>query len=151
MITELSLRIISRDGEGDLLQVKEGQCRLLGRHVADDGTVTLDRDANQQLGAEERALINRELKRRSDERNSLPDDLDLSSFSRGADVLFDDEAMSRAHAMVFNDRSGQGIIDLASTNGTLINEARAGAVELQHDDIVQLGETCLKVRIQREE
>ena len=70
-----------------------------------------------------------------------------STFERGSDIVFADDSISRAHAMVFYDESGVGIIDLASTNGTFVNRERISSALVHDGDTVTLGSSDLAVQI----
>src|SRR3954454_24526394 len=65
----------------------------------------------------------------------------------GAGSLAGDPELSRVHARVFRDASGQLMIeDLGSTNGTFVNGARIGAPQpLRSGDEVRVGQTTLSV------
>jgi pSer/pThr/pTyr-binding forkhead associated (FHA) protein len=68
-----------------------------------------------------------------------------STFERGPDMIFQDNSISRAHAMLFYDNEGCGIIDLASTNGTLVNEAAVSSAIIKSGDSISIGNTTLSV------
>ena len=72
-------------------------------------------------------------------------DLDKRSVSLGrgpgADVAFEDDAMSREHAAFELVEDGFRVRDLASTNGLEVNGSEVLVAELKHGDRVKLGET----------
>ena len=65
------------------------------------------------------------------------------------DIMISDPKVSRNHARIYRDRSGQWCIrDLNSTNGTFVNGARLfSACILQEGDIIKVGETELEFRL----
>jgi hypothetical protein len=59
------------------------------------------------------------------------------------DVFVDDEAASRYHAAVAH-RAGKFIlVDMGSTNGTLVNESPAHETELKSGDHIKIGTTVI--------
>lgn len=69
-------------------------------------------------------------------------DRDKLSIGRGpgVDLAFDDNAMSREHAVIEFSDGEYRIRDLASTNGVVHNGATVPAASLAHGDRLQLGE-----------
>lgn len=67
----------------------------------------------------------------------------------GADIVLDDEKISRKHAEVGLYGPGALFIrDLASTNGTYINGRRISEKQkLQHWDLISLGDTKLRFNV----
>ena len=64
--------------------------------------------------------------------------------SRDSDVFLEDLAVSRLHATVFRDASGQYIVrDENSANGTTVNGQRIGEHVLEEGDEIALGQTLL--------
>lgn len=57
------------------------------------------------------------------------------------DIVLNDSSVSRAHARLESARGGVTLVDLASTNGTLVNGRRVGGarVLLRAGDRVQIG------------
>ena len=58
-------------------------------------------------------------------------------------VVLDDPNISRRHAAVVFERGGYGLVDLGSTNGTLVNEKAIMRHRLRNGDRVRLGQTEL--------
>ena len=71
----------------------------------------------------------------------------LDTFNRGPDVILADDSISRAHAMLFFEENGFGLIDLASTNGSRVNQAQVTSVILEDGDSITLGTTELALSI----
>lgn len=67
----------------------------------------------------------------------------------GADIPLDDKKVSRKHAEIGLYGPGAYVLrDLASTNGTLLNGRRVSEkATLKHWDLVQIGDTSLRVSI----
>ncbi len=65
--------------------------------------------------------------------------------SHRCDIVLDDPGVSRRHArLVFRDGSWV-LQDLASTNGTMVNDVRVGRCQLRPGDRLRLGTACLRV------
>lgn len=67
---------------------------------------------------------------------------------RGADLVFAEPTISRAHAAVGWDAKGFFVEDLGSTNGTILNGARRERARLTDGDQIQMGRLVLSLRIQ---
>jgi pSer/pThr/pTyr-binding forkhead associated (FHA) protein len=64
--------------------------------------------------------------------------------SRDSDIFLEDLAVSRLHATVFRDTTGQYIVrDENSANGTTVNGMRIGEQPLNENDEIALGQTVL--------
>lgn len=73
-----------------------------------------------------------------------PQELVLGRSSR-CDVVLSDPSVSRRHARLLF-RDGKWVLqDLASTNGTLVNDRRVGRCELRPGDLVLVGDARLRV------
>lgn len=57
-----------------------------------------------------------------------------------ADWTFADDSMSKHHAAIEVGPKGVRVVDLGSTNGTLVNDAATDRADLKHGDRIQLGE-----------
>jgi pSer/pThr/pTyr-binding forkhead associated (FHA) protein len=77
---------------------------------------------------------------------SLPAELGRSP---EADLVLDDDTVSRRHAVLRGDRSGLELEDLGSSNGTNINgNPMVGSLSLLDGDLVSFGSaTCLVKRV----
>jgi eukaryotic-like serine/threonine-protein kinase len=58
-----------------------------------------------------------------------------------------DPRISRIHFMIEVNPPHCRLFDLGSTNGTRVNRRRVESADLQHDDLIQVGRTVLKVSI----
>ena len=62
----------------------------------------------------------------------------------GNDVVIPSAAASRYHAVVFSDARGLLLVDLHSTNGTLVNDKPVTKHRLRRNDVIQIGSSRLK-------
>lgn len=63
----------------------------------------------------------------------------------GVDFQLKDEAVSRRHCQIaIRDKDFMGIKDLASTNSTFLNGRPISAVQLKHNDVIQVGDTRIR-------
>lgn len=142
-----TLKVLVGPNAGDVLGVERGSCRLLGRHLSEHETALMDRNGNRVLDAQLNDLLHRQLGQSGPPRPGVrvPDHVDLAAFERGPDIVLADDAISRAHAMLFYDATGVGVIDLASTNGTWVNGQRVSSALMQQGDVLALGSTEVSV------
>ena len=61
------------------------------------------------------------------------------------DIVIDEAAASRHHALIHFDRGGAVLEDLNSTNGTFLNGRRVARADLRDGDVVTLGEAQFRV------
>ena len=59
------------------------------------------------------------------------------------DVFVDDEAASRYHVAVAHRAGKFHLVDMGSTNGTLVNNVRVRDAELKSGDRIKIGETVI--------
>lgn len=130
-------QIIEGDNAGDTVHLERGICRLVGRHLGEHETVMLAHDGTRLLDAKEIKVFESQMEKALNQAGRV------ASFKRGADIILADETVSRAHAMLFFDDLGVGVIDLASTNGTYVNGDAQPAMLLQRGDRVKMGNTVL--------
>ncbi len=130
------LAVTAGPNEGDSVRLEVGSCRLIGRHLSESETMLIDRDGNRLLDGQAADLVTKHLKDKSPVNQK---DFSVNAFERGPDIIFKDDSISRAHAMVFYDHGGLGIIDLASTNGTFVNSERITSALIADGDVVSLG------------
>jgi hypothetical protein len=74
--------------------------------------------------------------------------LRIGSFKRERDILLDDDKVSRTHAMLFLDEVGASIVDLLSTNGTMVNGKKIADTDLADGDVINIGKTRFIARIE---
>lgn len=148
MARRAMLEVSSGPNEGDRVSLDEGSCRLIGRHLSDTETAFIDRDGNRILDGTAEEILVKHLKDKAPPSGvSISANFSASSFERGPDIIFSDDSISRAHAMIFFDPAGVGIIDLASTNGTYVNDERVGSSLVSNGDVITIGGSELTVKV----
>lgn len=146
-----TFKVLVGPNAGDTLQIELGSCRLLGRHLSEHETAFMDRDGNRVLDATASDLLGQRMgqqhkkRGRGTDKGAVIPAARLDAYERGPDIILADDAISRAHAMLFYDETGVGIIDLASTNGTYVNGERIGGAMVHDGDVVALGATEVAV------
>lgn len=151
--------------QGEVIQLQTGHCKAIGRSIDDlnstqifsaEPTVPLD-DFTKKLvlnylakkrtkPAKSSAITSTEPVKSEDSKLE-----GLGSFKRDADLVLNDPAISRLHAMFFNDESGAGVLDLVSRNGTYVNGQEVESKNLQEGDVVDIGSTkiCFSLKKSR--
>ncbi len=143
-----TLKVTRGPNKGDAVSLDPGSCRLVGRHLSEHETVMIDRDGNRLLDGEASKILVRHLADRAPPTTSAASEgFSINAFERGADIILADDSISRAHAMVFMDEQGLGIIDLASTNGTRLNGQPVGTARVQDGDVVSIGNSELALSL----
>jgi ABC transport system ATP-binding/permease protein len=141
------LAVTSGPNEGDSVRLEVGSCRLVGRHLSESETVLIDRDGNRLLDGQAADIVTKHLKDKSPVGQKAGPAVSFNAFERGPDIIFTDDSISRAHAMIFFDKSGLGVIDLASTNGTFLNAARVGTALIKDGDVLTVGKSDMTVKL----
>jgi hypothetical protein len=149
MVTKRAqFKVTAGPNAGDELSLDIGSCRLIGRHLSDTETQFIDRDGNRVLEPELASLLADQLQERSpQDAGGQGTDFSSTAFERGSDIVFSDDSISRAHAMLFFDDAGAGVIDLASTNGTYVNNRRINSTMVADKDVIGLGSSQLRVKV----
>lgn len=143
-----TFKVTGGPNNGDTVSVEVGGCRLIGRHLSENETAFIDRDGNRMLDAAAAQVLTDHLKERSPHAVAQgAEGFSVTAFERGPDVIFADDSISRAHAMLFYDPAGVGIIDLASTNGTYVNDERITSALVKNGDKIALGSSELEVHL----
>ena len=62
------------------------------------------------------------------------------------DIVVDDPEVSRVHAEIRRSKGQFVLVDLGSTNGTLVGKRRVQAERLKHKDVLSLGKTDFEFR-----
>ena len=139
-------KVVAGPNSGDIVSLELGSCRLIGRHLSETETQFIDRDGNRVLEPEVATILTDHLQERSPQAQG-GEAFSSTAFERGTDIIFTDDSISRAHAMLFFDENGAGVIDLASTNGTFVNNSRINSALVTDKDTIGLGGSQLKVRL----
>jgi hypothetical protein len=142
-------RVLSGPNSGDEISLDLGTCRLVGRHLAEAETAFIDREGNRVLDGSAGDILREHLHDRAPAAGtSAVEGFSDNAFERGADVILGDSSVSRAHAMLFHDSGGVGVIDLASTNGTFIGGRSVSSAMLQAGEMVTIGTSELKLSVE---
>lgn len=115
--------------------------RAIGRAGGKDVTVQLEAEGDRILDPEDLERVEAHLARRRSDAPPGHEKTRIGAFRRGRDILIDDEKVSRTHAMIFVDEEGPSVVDLLSTNGTLVNGERVSDAELREGDLIHVGKT----------
>lgn len=143
------LTVVGGPNSGDTLAVDHGTCRLIGRHLSEAETAFIDRDGNRVLEGAAAEILTTHLDARAPQVGTTTQrEFSGEAFERGPDIIFADDSISRAHAMVFFDESGFGVIDLASTNGTFVEDDRVTSAMVAHGKRITLGNSDMMVSIE---
>lgn len=142
-----TLTIVSGPNEGDTVRLEAGSCRLIGRHLSDNETIMIDIKGQRTLSGEATRILTEHLKDRAPvSASKQAASFSMETFSRGPDIILADDSVSRAHAMVFFDDKGLGVVDLASTNGTFVNDNRVGSMIISEGDNITIGKSTLSFK-----
>lgn len=137
------LSVVSGPNAGDSVRVDFGACRLVGRHLSDSETAFIDRHGNRVLDQAAADILQQHLKDKAPPVTASAPEFRAEAYERGTDIILADDSISRAHAMFFFDGGGLGVIDLASTNGTFVNDDRIGAAFVREGDRIKIGQSEL--------
>lgn len=143
---KVGFKVLAGSDEGVAFGLKKGECRALGRSHTDAGakTTVMSVDWAISLDEETKGLVLQYIAqqfRKPVEANDTKSKDRIGTFQRAADIVFNDNAMSRLHAMIFFDDIGVGILDLVSKNGTFINGDEIESRLLKSGDTIEMGET----------
>lgn len=121
--------------------IEFGTYRVLGR-AGDptNSTLQMTHDGDRALDTDQLAVVDSVLDGRASR------GVRTRFKKRGADVLLQDQGVSRTHAMVFADADGVSVADLMSTNGTKVNGAPISDVDMHPGDVIQIGKTKLALQ-----
>ena len=140
------IQVINGKNVGKVALIKLDTCKLIGRKIDEselqvDETYVADRTFEFGLAKERTSQINAFLN--PEKKNQSSKHIE-SPYRRTSDFIINDPELSRAHAMIFLGESKAGIIDLASTNGTIVDGKKIESAFLHGGEIIVLGETEIK-------
>jgi uncharacterized protein YbaR (Trm112 family) len=140
-------KIIDGPREGELVKLPMGACRAIGRSLDDlNKTQVLDSQMTVPLDDYTKKMVMNYLSKKGGKFSSSSQEPGrLGEYQRLADLVFQDPAISRLHAMIFNDGSGVGVLDFASRNGTRVNGEEVESRSLKEKDVIKVGGTQLLV------
>lgn len=130
--------------QGETLKLPLDTCRAIGRSLDDvnktqifnmEPTVALD-DFTKKL-----VLNYLSKKRGKSEKPAITSDNAFGNFKRLPDLVLNDPAISRLHAMIFYDATGAGVLDFVSRNGTFVNGQEVESRALKEGDLIEIGAT----------
>lgn len=140
--TRAQFRITAGQNVGQEIALEPGTCKAIGRAINDPNKTTMFHvDVALALDEGTRNLIQQYVTkqfRRAAPAGSKPSDL---GFRRTGDIVINDVAVSRLHAMIFFDEVGVGMLDLVSKNGTYVNGEEIESRLLRPGDTIEIGET----------
>lgn len=134
--------------KGEVVKLPVGTCKAIGRSLDDmNKTQVFSMDFTMSLDDMTKKLIMNYIAKKSPqaaggaEADASPEH--IGSFKRLPDLVLDDPAISRLHAMMFHDVNGAGVLDLVSKNGTYVNGEEVESKSLQDGDLVEVGSSKL--------
>ena len=134
----VDLFVLEGEERGMRFTVEFGTYRVLGRAGdATDSTLQMTREGDRALDSDQLAVVDTVLDGRASR------GIRTRVKTRGADILLQDQGVSRTHAMVFADAEGVSVADLMSTNGTKVNGGPISDVDMKPGDVLQIGKTKL--------
>ena len=66
--------------------------------------------------------------------------------SNNNDIVIDNLAVSKEHAKIFKLPDGYGLVDLDSTNGTLLNDKDIRKAKLAPQDVLTIGKHTIEIK-----
>lgn len=131
---------------GTHFRLQSGTCRAIGRRLEDSvQTQVFNVDFTMTLDDHTKKLISNYLSKTTGKQKkklTKKEEGSLGSFKRLPDLILNDTAVSRLHAMIFYDESGQtGVLDLVSKNGTFVNGREVETCLLKPNDEIIIGDT----------
>ena len=69
----------------------------------------------------------------------------------GNDIVIDHLTVSGQHAAIDTTSNGSFVLDLGSTNGTMVNSQPIKKHLLQHDDVIDIGKYKLRFQVEKNE
>ena len=135
-------RVTSGPNNGQQFELECGMCKAIGRAVNDPNKTTMFHvDVALALDEGTRNLIQQYVTKQF-RRASPPGEKNPElGFRRTSDIVINDAAVSRLHAMIFYDDVGVGILDLVSKNGTYVSGEEIESRLLRQHDTIEIGET----------
>lgn len=123
--------------------LESGTCKVIGRPPGDPNkTTVMHIDLPLVLDEGTKGVVQQYIQKQF---GQLAEDAatptTIGHFRRTADIVLDDSAVSRLHAMVFYDGNIIGVLDLVSKNGTFVNGQEVESKILKLGDVVEIGDT----------
>lgn len=133
--------IVGGPNKGLSFHLERFTCKAVGRAISDPHKTTMfNVDVSLSLDEGTKGLVQNYVSKQFKDAKSSAG-LEMGSFKRTSDVVLDDTAISRLHAMFFYGGTGVGILDLVSKNGTFVNGEEIESRLLRKGDAIEMGET----------
>lgn len=134
--------------KGEIVKLPVGTCKAIGRSLDDmNKTQVFNMDFTMSLDDLTKKLIMNYIAKKSPGQSAPPKEPasgeHIGAFKRLPDLVLDDPAISRLHAMIFHDLNGAGVLDLVSKNGTFVNGEEVESKNLQDGDLIEVGSSKL--------
>lgn len=124
--------------------LEQGTCKVIGRPPSDPNrTMVMHIEMPLVLDESTKGLVHHYIRKQFSELDdrSQESKSPLGQFRRTTDVVLEDSAVSRLHAMVFFDGHKVGVLDLVSKNGTFVNGQEVESHVLKIGDVIEIGDT----------
>jgi uncharacterized protein YbaR (Trm112 family) len=152
------ITILIGENKNQNVSLKNGHCVILGRLVGSEMDsektfvgkpnftqveqfVRMDSD-NQKLAE---IYLKRNLADSGKNISTAGHQRFLGDFIRNPDFMIADTAVSRSHAVIFQDDEGVRVLDMVSRNGTFVNGKEIEFAPLKNNDVVSIGNTSMRV------
>jgi uncharacterized protein YbaR (Trm112 family) len=135
-------KIKEGSNQGEVIKLPQGSCKAIGRSVDDvNKTQVFSMEPTVPLDDFTKKLVLNFLSQKMGKKGASVGEEGLGAFKRLPDLVLNDPAVSRLHAMIFYDESGAGILDLVSRNGTYVNGQEVESRMLKDGDLIEIGAT----------
>lgn len=139
----VAFQLLSGPKKGMRFVLEAGTCKAMGRAVSDPHkTASFHVDVALALDDNTKKVIHQYVTKQF-RRAASPAGTEFG-FRRTGDIVLDDIAVSRLHAMLFYDEAGVGVLDLVSKNGTYVNGEEVESRLLQPGDTIEVGATRMQ-------
>lgn len=132
--------------QGEVIKLPLGACKAIGRSIDDvNKTQVFSLESTVPLDDFTKKLVLNYLGKKTGKTIPAAAGVEggLGSFKRLPDMVLNDPAISRLHAMIFHDETGAGVLDLVSRNGTYVNGQEIESRPLKEGDLIEIGGTKL--------
>lgn len=123
--------------------LEQGSCKVIGRPPGDPSkTAAMHMDQPLILDESTKGVIQHYIRKQFSQLADATTSRDeIGHFRRTSDIIIEDTAVSRLHAMFFFDGRTVGVLDLVSKNGTFVNGREVESRVLKPGDIIEIGDT----------
>ncbi|MFH1809679.1 MAG: FHA domain-containing protein [Pseudomonadota bacterium] len=136
------IEVLNGESQGERVRLAPGAyCVVVRAESQLDATMQLAAGGDRLLNSQAVGLAEQHIRTRGASHGHR-----LQLRERSADLSLDDGGISRTHAILFHGEQGLSVVDLMSTNGTLVNGQLVQDADLAAGDIVRVGDTELMVR-----